>query len=1108
MWECNQQGERKPVPNFVHNIFVPNYAKVNNGELWVQFPKIMDAKQQELMDISRLFPEIDPLQFRSYLEDQQGNIWFATTFGLVVVELQKNNFKRLLYDENAPGGRGKACRGLLEKDGWLTVNTELNNQGRYLINPKTGITKRIPGLAGTGIGESSDGNIWTDVSREFEPYWYISLQKTTPTGSPIGPNFTKRKPNGFIWTILETSPDCVLLGHSNGVTRYNPLLNEAQAIDSKEFPEWKEAFVSWLGKDRASRIWACTDQGLYLLDPDGTPRLRYWSGGEKEYQLPYDNILHFYEDQAGIFWLGTAGGGLIRWDQNAPLSQRTTVIFRKNGLLNGVVYACYEDGYGHLWMPTDYGIVQFDKSTLQVRHTWLTTHGLTNNEFNRISHGKGADGALYFGGLNGVTAFHPDDFYQHNANEKACELALSNYSVLYQSREQLVNQTYELNQNRTITLTPDVRYVQLEFSLLDFIAPEKVTYTWKLEGISTDWEPLKEPELRFSNLPYGSYQLRIRAQASDGSWAKNELVFTTRVIPPFYRQWWFVVCAFGLMAVGVWAWASWRTRAHRAAQERLETEVARQTATIRHQAEELKKMDQAKSRFFANVSHELRTPLTLINGPLSALLKNGRLEGRELAHAITARQHSEQLMRLVNELLDLSKMESGKMVLQETSLSLQPFLNRVVSAFESHAERLEIQYLFDYQLPERLRVIVDENKLQKILNNLISNALKFTAPYQGNRVLITAEDNEGAIRIGVEDNGRGISPEDMPYIFDRFFQTKQQNAPSEGGFGIGLALCKEYIQVMKGRIWAESTLGKGSTFWIEFPKKEAIPTTEPTAESMGDVHYEPLPSKAPAVPHIASGERPSLLIVEDNDSLRDYLQSILEGQFQLLTARNGIEALNLINPSVQMVISDIMMPLMDGFQLLEHLKSADEWRHVPVIMLTARADIRDKLRALRIGVDDYLLKPFEEEELIARINNLLERQSARTAQPDNALPPELASASEGVISLTVSPQDAKWLESLEQLVSQSLDDSRLSADWLAHQLYTGRNAFFKKVKQLTGLTPNDYITVVRMTQARQLLETRQCSSVKEAAYSVGFKDVKYFSAQFQKHFGKIPSAYL
>jgi DNA-binding response OmpR family regulator len=449
-------------------------------------------------------------------------------------------------------------------------------------------------------------------------------------------------------------------------------------------------------------------------------------------------------------------------------------------------------------------------------------------------------------------------------------------------------------------------------------------------------------------------------------------------------------------------------------------------------------------------------------------------------------------------------MESGKMTLQETTLSLQPFLNRVVSSFESHAERLDIQYRFDYRLPERLRITVDEDKLQKILNNLIGNALKFTAPYQGNIVLITAEASEGFVKIGVEDSGRGIYPDDIPYIFDRFFQTKQQNAPSEGGFGIGLALCKEYIQVMKGRIGVESTVGKGSLFWITFPKKEVDDAaTERPLDNIADPIDLPVSAAQAVAPHTPN-ERPTLLLVEDNDSLRDYLQSILEDQYHLITARNGIEALNLINPAVQLVISDIMMPLMDGFQLLEHLKSADEWRHVPVIMLTARADIRDKLRALRIGVDDYLLKPFEEEELIARINNLLERQSARTAQPDIAPPPELASA----ISLTVSPQDVNWLESLEQLVSQSLDDSRLSADWLAHQLYTGRNAFFKKVKQLTGLTPNDYITVVRMTQARQLLETRQCSSVKEAAYSVGFRDVKYFSAQFQKHFGKIPSAYL
>ena len=333
------------------------------------------------------------------------------------------------------------------------------------------------------------------------------------------------------------------------------------------------------------------------------------------------------------------------------------MIFRENGLLNGVVYAAYEDRHHHLWLPTDYGIVQLDKKSLQVRHTWLTADGLAHNEFNRTSHCMGADGMLYFGGLNGVTAFHPDDFYTKATEGKSTTpLVVSAFSVLDAGTGQLENRLAQIVRHNRFTMYPDDRYIQLEFALLDYFAAEKVTYTWKLEGISVDWESIREPELRLSSLPYGTHRLRIRAQASDGTWAANELNIELAVLPPFYQRWWFLLLVAFSLAGGVWGWVYWRTREHRLEQERLEAEVDRQTATIRHQTVELKKLDQAKSRFFANGSHELRTPLTLMLGPLSSMLKGNRLESRDFTYAKIAEEHGKLLLQLCNELLDLIKL--------------------------------------------------------------------------------------------------------------------------------------------------------------------------------------------------------------------------------------------------------------------------------------------------------------------------------------------------------------------------------------------------------------------------------------------------------------------
>lgn len=563
-------------------------------------------------------------------------------------------------------------------------------------------------------------------------------------------------------------------------------------------------------------------------------------------------------------------------------------------------------------------------------------------------------------------------------------------------------------------------------------------------------------------------------------------------------------------------------------QRKIRRQLAAQNALIERQAAELYRLDEAKSRFFANASHELRTPLTLLLGPLGTMLKSARLDARDASLAHVAQQHAQQLLRLVNEILDLSKMESGKMRLRETAISLQPFLRRSVSAFESHAERLGIDFTFEYRPTARLRVLVDDDKLQKVINNLLSNAFKFTPPNKGNAVSVQVEEAENCIRLVVSDTGQGIRPEDLPHVFERFYQTQQASGAVAGGTGIGLALCREFADIMGGKIWAESpvtTSGEnpGAAFFFEFPKKEVLGVSQVSSEELAVSGGEAGMTNAPmtnapmtnAPMTNAETPRPTVLLVEDNDSLRDYVQMILGEKYRVITATHGQEAIDFLNSDEArsiihsasfIIVSDVMMPVMDGFQLVEKLKADDHYRHIPVVMLTARADLRDKLRALRIGVDDYLLKPFEEEELLVRVENLLKnhRQRGRNEQPtvDNA---PLAVSGD---ARSLTAQDLAWLSDLEKTVEQSLGGPNLSTDALADAMYMSRTKFFQQVKRLTGMTPNEYVLEVRFAKARTLLENRSATTVKSAAGSVGFRDVEYFSKQFRARFGKVPSEYL
>lgn len=443
----------------------------------------------------------------------------------------------------------------------------------------------------------------------------------------------------------------------------------------------------------------------------------------------------------------------------------------------------------------------------------------------------------------------------------------------------------------------------------------------------------------------------------------------------------------------------------------------------RKQAEQLKSLDAAKSRFFANISHELRTPLTLLLGPVNTLLKEDQLSEKQTRLLGMARRSGVQLQQLINEILDLRKLEMGKMDLLPEPTHLLAFFRSYTAQFESIAERQSIHLTFDSPIKPHQIAGIDRGKCRQILNNLLSNAFKFT-PEGGTIAVYLALGEHQTLHLSVSDTGRGIHPDDLPQVFDRFFQTNRRDKAAEGGTGIGLNLCREYAHLFGGDISAESAPGKGSIFRVSFP----VSLTEaPATWAEEEIGSDPFVqdnrrdhAKAPMLAGDASNEvsRPTILVVEDNPDLQTYLRVILQEQYRVAVAGNGEEALEKIYSGMpfDLVVSDLMMPVMDGYQLLERLKSEDVTSHIPVIMLTARAEARDKLKALRIGVDDYLTKPFDEEELKLRIDSLLRNQSARRAETET----------EATAAPALSQTDRAWLEGFESYVQYHLSEDRLS----------------------------------------------------------------------------------
>ncbi|HMQ85521.1 MAG TPA: response regulator [Saprospiraceae bacterium] len=544
------------------------------------------------------------------------------------------------------------------------------------------------------------------------------------------------------------------------------------------------------------------------------------------------------------------------------------------------------------------------------------------------------------------------------------------------------------------------------------------------------------------------------------------------------------------MAVGAWYLKNQSNR-----------HLAEKNQLIQQQADALKSLDEFKSRLFANISHELRTPLTLLLGPVSSVLRRNQVDTEDQQHLHRVADNAQLLLARVNELLDLSKLESGKMELQEHYLELNGYLLDKIDAFLPLASEKQIELQFDDQLPKQTAISIDEDKFGKIIGNLLSNAIKFTP--NGGQVKLSAAIQGLHLVLSVQDNGSGIHPDDQKHIFERFYQARHADI-RPGGTGLGLSLSQEFAQLMGGGIAVDSTLGQGSIFRLKLPLKRM----EAHSQNMDDASLE----FEPPVLTQTSGSR--LLIVEDNESLRVYLQTILGKHYQVRTCQHGKEALAELkrNPDgFDLILSDIMMPEMDGFQLLEALKGNHSWQHLPVVMLTAKAAQKDKLKALRIGVDDYILKPFQEEELLLRLANVLRhyqlRQDPTPPEEEEAIADHEPEPHSATHDAELTPENQDWLEQLENATIELLQ-VHLTAESLAAEMAISRRNLFRKVKSLTGLTPNQYIQEVRFQHARQLLESRSVSSVKAVSYEVGMKDIRYFSQLYKARFGKSPSEYL
>ncbi len=1067
----------------------------SEGRIW-----LFNDRQKLITFHKGVFTTIDltaHLDFNAFTpafqEDAEGNLWFGTSGGLLCLTPRRLQ----AYTEQQGLQEGLVMPIYEDGSGSVWIGTwggglhRLKDGEIRVYDTRHGLVSRHV----RALHEDHRGRLWIGTERGLSVFHPNQTIQTAVTDHNVLAIREDRQ--GNLWV---GGHGFLLLGSADA---RNPAFAEATPPGVK----WLDNAVSSIHEDRAGNLWFATTHGLLRLK-EGQWRLYTTRDG-----LSSNFVVSIYEERNGALWFGTHGGGI-----NRLLEGRFFVYTTGDGLHNNGVWQILEDDAGYFWMSSDAGLFRVSRQELydfaEGRIKQLTSvvfteaDGMPSAECNRAEPGgwKARDGRLWFPTIKGAVVVDPQTL---TLNDRPPPVHIEN--VLADGQAVPLDAAREL--------APGARNVEIHYTALSFVAPEKNRFRYRLEGHDTYWTEAGARRTAFyTNLPPGTYTFRVIAANNDGLWNETGASLTFRVAPFFYETVWFYLLC--LAVVGVLGAAAYRARIQhlrgkelaRQVEERTRSlqeekqKTGQQAALLAEQAHRLLEMDQVKRRFFANVSHEFRTPLLLIRGPLQDTLTegNGMFDPRARRQLELALQNTHRLERLVDELLDLSRLESDAMQLRLQEGDLAGFVQDLVRAHAPLAERkrLALHFFSDADaLPWRF----DAGKIGKALGNLLSNAIKFTP--EGGRIQVSVAHSERQVSISVRDSGIGIPEEALPRIFERFYQVDGSAARVHGGSGLGLALARELALLHGGDISVASKPGFGSRFvlqlpWIEPAAAEAVEaeTPIPEVQVLPDVEGDPAPPAPEDEKEQTPEDAPTVLVVEDNADVRAYLCSHLQSSFRVVEAGNGNEALQCVDRyTPDLIVSDIMMPGMDGMELCRKLKTHAQYNTIPVILLTARAGEADRLEGLQQGADDYIQKPFRVDELQARIHNLihnrrqLRNQFSRriTLQPGD---------------MDITSEDEAFLEKARAVVAAHIGDSTFNVEVFSQEIGMSKSQLGRRLRQASGMTPAVFVRRLRLQYAARLLEANACI-VSEAAYAAGFLDVDHFSKLFRAEFGVSPSEY-
>lgn len=1045
--------------------------------------------------------------------DSAGIVWGGTWHaGLNKIDPGANQFRVVTHDHDDPDsldygvvqGIFEDSRGVLwvgtgnlsSGIGHGGLNSRLPGETKFRHHP---FPEEDAGLPTTiqAICEDRRGSIWIGTDHGL---WTLPRGKTmaervpglSAPGDPVHATMVRAlaiDEHGHVWAGSYGEGVRVFEPESSRLRHYEVLAGEASQAPDRD--------VVGIHRDRRGRMWVLFDtHGLAYYDEE-TDSLVARFDPDRGLVSP----MSAGEDLEGTLWVGTFAG-LLRLDHDGRVVEAVSM---RDGLPNDQVGSLLPDVNGALWMSTDRGFARYDPRTREMR-SFDTRDGLPTNKVH-FGYARGNDGTIYFGGRGGLVSFDPTTFHRSEFVPPVVVTALriADREVRPGPGSPL---TRAIELTDSITLAHDQNDITLSYAALHFARPEHNRYRYRLDGADDNWrDPGRERRATYTNLSPGRYTFRVRGSNADGVWNEEETRLDIRILHP----WWQSAKAklvYMLLALGIVAMV------YRQIIQRIRIRTALEVE--RAEAQQWQDLDKLRKRFFSNVSHEFRTPLTLLRTPLQRLREAPDSGNTELFAMMS--RNADRLGQLIDQLLDLSRLEAGRLPLHWGCDDVTVFLRTLLTGFEPLAGENDIDLLV--QIPENPEVLwFDADLLEKVTVNLVTNAVKHTPP--GGRIVVNAtvaatprshpipvDPGSDSLRSGglsrglclsVANTGSYIPPAEHELVFDRFQQLA--GGGRAGGSGVGLALVKELVTLLEGSVHLTSDSERGTCFTVELPLfleppfGKAGESCDPAADAAA-----PAGETATEDKEAPSPGRQQLLVAEDNHDLREYLARELGSSYDVITASNGEVALQLALAQIpDLVISDVMMPVMDGLDLCRRLKT--DWRtcHVPVILLTAKVGIENRLTGLEQGADDYLAKPFDARELLARIANLtaLRRQlQERFADRVKSLDPE---------PLPVTSMDDRFLQRCREIIDDHLEDD-LSVAAYAREVGLSRGQLHRKLTALTDLGPREFIRSHRLHRAAELLRGRY-GNVTEVAYSVGFKSLSHFTRCFREQFGIIPSSY-